>query len=96
MANGVDVATTDEDQLPTSGAGFDVILVGDLFYERALADAVLAFIDRAKSNGALILIGDPKRSYFPRNRFTLVASFNVAVSRDLEDAEIKHTSVWQA
>jgi predicted nicotinamide N-methyase len=34
----------------------DVILVGDLFYERALADAVLAYIEAAAHGGALVLI----------------------------------------
>jgi predicted nicotinamide N-methyase len=95
-ANGLVVTTTADDLLARPPQAFDVILVGDLFYERQLAERVLAFIDAAKLNGALVLIGDPKRNYFPRDRFTKVAEFKVAVSRELEDAEIKNTSVWQA
>ena len=102
-ANGVAVETTAEDLLaPTRTPNtenqtppFDVILVGDLFYERELAERVLAFITKASSAGALVLIGDPQRNYFPKNRFTLAAQYEVAVSRELEDALIKKTAVWR-
>lgn len=94
-ANGVAVAVTSDNLLAAPPDPFDVVLVGDLFYERPLAEAVLAFIERAAANGALILIGDPQRSYFPRDRFTRVAHYEVPVTRELEDAEIKKTSVWR-
>ena len=64
--NGVAVATTAEDLLAKPPEPFDVVLVGDLFYERALAERVLRFIDAAAAQGAVVLIGDPQRSYFPR------------------------------
>lgn len=95
-ANGVAVDTTCADLLAAApAAGFDVVLVGDLFYERTLADAVSAYIGAAAVAGALVLIGDPGRSYFPRDRFTKVADYQVAVTRELEDALIKHTAVWR-
>lgn len=95
-ANGLIVTTTAEDLLARPPTAFDVILVGDLFYERELAERVLAFITHATGQGTLVLIGDPKRNYFPRDRFTKVADYRVPVTRELEDAEIKDTSVWQA
>ena len=94
-ANRLTVATTSEDLLARTPDAFDVILVGDLFYERQLADQVLAYIDAARTNGALILIGDPQRNYFPRDRFTQIAEYRVPVTRELEDAEIKRTAVWE-
>ncbi len=95
QANAVSVATTDSDLLAAPPAAFDIILVGDLFYERPLADRVLAFIETASSCGAEILVGDPRRSYFPKNRFRQVAEYSVPVTRELEDAEIKRTAVWR-
>lgn len=94
--NGVAVETTAENLLagPPSPA-FDAVFVGDLFYERALAGLVSDFIDKAAAQGALILIGDPQRSYFPKGRFTEVAEYRVPVTRELEDAEIKLTRVWR-
>lgn len=93
--NGVLVDTTAQDLLAAPPAQFDVILVGDLFYERQLADAVLVFIDAAARGGALVLVGDPQRNYFPKGRFTLAAEYQVAVTRELEDALIKKTAVWR-
>lgn len=93
--NGVEVATTDEDLLAKPPEPYDVVLVGDLFYERTLADLVLRFIDVAAAEGALVLIGDPQRNYFPKGRFTSAAEYRVPVTRELEDAEIKRTCVWR-
>ena len=72
-----------------------VILVGDLFYEKPLAERVLAWLTVCQASGAVILTGDPQRTYFPKDRFTQIAEYNVPVSRELEDAEIKRTSVWR-
>ena len=94
-ANGVNIATTADDLLATDPAPFGVVLVGDLFYERQLAERVAKFIDTAAKAGAIVLIGDPKRNYFPEGRFTRVAAYQVPVTRELEDTEIKTTTVWR-
>jgi len=93
--NGLAVTTTSDDLLARSPTPFDVVLVGDLFYERHLSERVLAFCDAAKAQGALVLVGDPQRNYFPRDRFTCVGRYEVPVTRELEDAEIKRTAVWR-
>jgi predicted nicotinamide N-methyase len=93
--NGVAIDTTADELLASPPIAADVVLVGDLFYERQLAERVLAYIEAAAKGGALILIGDPKRSYFPAGKFTLAAEYQVPVTRELEDAEIKRTSVWR-
>lgn len=95
-ANSVCVGTVSGDLLSGSRRDEPVIIVGDLFYERELADKVIAFIDSAKADGHAVLIGDPQRSYFPRDRFKKLAEYQVPVTRELEDAEIKRTSVWSA
>jgi predicted nicotinamide N-methyase len=73
----------------------DVILVGDLFYKKTLAARCLTWLRQAQEQGAQILIGDPGRSYLPKEQLEKLAEYNVPVTRDLEDAEIKKTSVWQ-
>jgi len=73
---------------------YDVILVGDLFYERDTAARALGFLDRHAAVGARVLIGDPGRTYLPRERLTRLAEYAVPVTRELEDMEIKRTSVW--
>jgi len=93
--NGVEVATTADDLLAKPPERYDVVLVGDLFYERALADLVSRYIDVSAAQGALVLIGDPQRNYFPKGRFAAAAEYHVPVTRELEDAEIKLTAVWR-
>ena len=74
---------------------FDVILVGDLFYDRDLAQLLLAWLRRLQACGVEVFVGDPRRSYFPAAEFTQLAQYSVPTSRALEDAEIKLTGVWQ-
>ena len=93
--NGVSVATTAVDPLTLPPPPCDLVLAGDLFYERALAARVLAYLEAAGAAGRDVLVGDPCRSYFPADRFRRVAEYPVPVSRELEDAEIKPTAVWR-
>ena len=74
---------------------YDVILVGDLFYERDTAARALAFLDRHAAVGTRVLIGDPGRTYLPKDRLTRLAEYSVPVTRELEDLEIKRTVVWE-
>jgi predicted nicotinamide N-methyase len=94
-ANAVALDATGDDLLAAEPPACDLIVVGDLFYERPLAQRVLAFLEAAHAQGAAVLVGDPRRSYFPRERFSRVAEYAVPVTRDLEDMEIKRTGVWR-
>ncbi len=93
--NGVILDIRSEDLLLQAPPDIRVILVGDLFYEKTLATRVLAWLRLAQQNGTLVLIGDPGRSYLPQAQLEKLAEYNVPVTRDLEDAEIKRTAVWQ-
>ncbi len=95
-ANNVSFKVTGADLLGLPPQAAHVVLIGDLFYERELGRRVLDYIEAAKLAGCVVLIGDPQRNYFPRDRFTQIAEFEVPVTRDLEDAEIKRTAVWRA
>ncbi len=72
-----------------------LVLAADVFYERDLAAAVTDWLFGLHARGVTVLIGDPGRTYLPRTRLTCLASYEVPVSRDLEDAEIKRSHVWR-
>jgi predicted nicotinamide N-methyase len=93
-ANAVTLETTADDLLDAPAGAFDIVLIGDLFYERPLAERALAFAEATHARGTQVLAGDPRRSYFPQNRFRQLAEYWVPVTRELEDAEIKRTAVW--
>ena len=46
--------------------GWDVVLAGDVFYDRALAARLTPWFDALTRRGAAVLIGDPGRSYLPK------------------------------
>jgi predicted nicotinamide N-methyase len=94
-ANGVEIEATTDDWLSGTSPDGDILLVGDLFYERPLAERVMAFVRKRAAEGCLVLVGDPRRSYFPTDDFAAITHFEVPVTRELEDAEIKRAAVWQ-
>jgi predicted nicotinamide N-methyase len=94
-ANGVIVGFTGADLLDAPPPAWaDVILAGDICYEKPLAERVMAWLAAARTGGASVLIGDPGRSYFPRSGLTMLAEYQVATTRELEDMEVKKTAVW--
>ncbi|MEW6641272.1 MAG: methyltransferase [Pseudomonadota bacterium] len=95
QANAVAVTTGDGDVLAGATCPtVQTILAGDIFYERDTAERALAFLAEQAARGATVLIGDPGRSYLPKDRLRRLADYRVPVTRELEDAEIKHTAVW--
>lgn len=91
QANDVVMSSTQDDLLLEDPPLVDVILVGDLFYDRAIATRLYEWLRAAPG---IVYIGDPGRSFLPHDRLRKIASYGVPVSRDLEDCEIKQTAVW--
>jgi len=84
------------DVLATAVAGdADLILTGDMCYERPLADSLIAFLRRRAARGVEILLGDPGRAYLPQEALEPVASFAVPTSLDLEDRTMRITAVYR-
>jgi predicted nicotinamide N-methyase len=94
-ANSVVVLTDGADLLSSPPPVADVFLVGDLFYEKPLAERALGWLRQAAQSGCLVLVGDPGRSYFPKDVFSPLATYSVPVTRELEDSTIKQTTVWR-
>jgi predicted nicotinamide N-methyase len=93
-ANSAILGATTSDLIDSDG-NWRVILVGDMCYERPLAERLLAWLtDRAK-HGASVLLGDPGRSYFPKGGVEKLKTYRVQTTRDLEDREIRETSVYR-
>ena len=93
-ANGVTLAFTDADLLDGAPPDVEVICAGDVFYEQPMAGRVLAWLSRAADRGTRVLVGDPLRTYFPKQGFDLLAEYAVPTTRELEDDAVKRTRVW--
>lgn len=92
--NGVDIDFTGENLIGCNPRS-DIVLAGDVFYDRDLADALVPWFARLAEEGKQILIGDPGRSYCPTDRMEALATYQVPVTRALEDSEVKKTTVWR-
>jgi predicted nicotinamide N-methyase len=94
QANGVEIAFTSENLLAVDPPDVDLICAGDVCYEKPLAEAVMAWLHKARSRGTQVLVGDPGRTYFPREGLIKLAEYQVPTTRELEDMEVKKSGVW--
>ncbi len=93
-ANGVEIGAREGDLIGCD-EGWDVVLAGDVCYERDMAAAVADWLERLAARGAEVLVGDPGRAYLARDRLEQIAEYSVPVTRELEDSEIKRTGVYR-
>jgi predicted nicotinamide N-methyase len=82
-----DLVGSDED--------WDVVLAGDVSYQRDMAEAVTDWLAALADRGAIVLIGDPGRTYLAREKLEAICDYRVPVTRALEDTEIKRTGVYR-
>jgi predicted nicotinamide N-methyase len=75
--------------------GWEVVLAGDIAYEKDLAAAATEWLASLARRGATVMIGDPRRAYLPLDRLDCVIEYSVPVTRELEDSEIKRAGVFR-
>jgi predicted nicotinamide N-methyase len=92
-ASDVAVAVNGDDLLDGDGGDAEVVLAGDVFYDAAMAERMLAFVERAAARGALVLVGDPEREHLPRHRLRTIASYPSVPASAPQDAQVTHTHV---
>ena len=92
--NRVAVTARHED-LTGAEEGWEVVLAGDVAYEKDMAETATEWLASRARRGATVLIGDPRRAYLALDRLECVAEYRVPVTRDLEDSEIKRTGVFR-
>ena len=93
-ANGCRITVVSRDLLDEEPPDVDVILAGDCWYEARLAERVLPWLQRARSRGIDVLIGDPGRRYLPTEELVELACYDVRTTTELEDLERKQGSVY--
>ena len=93
--NRVQVDAALGDLLDGPAPAVDVVLAGDVFYERGFAGRLLPWLARVWAAGIEVLVGDPGRAYLPHDLGTEVAGYEVPVPRALEDADVKRSTVWR-
>jgi predicted nicotinamide N-methyase len=91
--NGVEIPFRAEDPLDGPLPECDVVLAGDVFYERALAAGATAWFAALAARGTLVLAGDAGRAYAPAAGFVEVARHEVPTTVEIEDAPVRRARV---
>ncbi|GEO81303.1 class I SAM-dependent methyltransferase [Pararhodospirillum oryzae] len=91
--NDVSVSLLAQDVVGAMDRAWDVVLAGDVCYERPMADRVIPWLRALAGRGTRVLLGDPGRAYLPAQGLSTLACYDVAVSRDLEDRDVRATTV---
>ena len=95
LANGVPVDARVFDLAGEDAGDAEVVLAGDVFYQRQLAELALRFLRAAAGAGADVLVADPGRAFVPVDSLTALARYQVPVLTAIEDAPVKTVTVYR-
>ena len=73
----------------------DVVLAGDVCYERAASERITPWLSKLAAAGTLVLLADPGRSYAPSDGLELLATYDVPTLAEIESVEHKITNLWR-
>lgn len=91
---GVHLETTTDDLIGQRG-DWEVILAGDVMYDRDMATRVMAWLRSEAARGVEVLLGDPNRGWLDPRGLERVASFMAAADGDLSGTALKEAVVWR-
>jgi predicted nicotinamide N-methyase len=83
------------DDLIGGPAAWDVVLAGDVCYEQPMAGRTIAWLRTLAAVGTEVLLGDPGRTYRPRDGLAELARYQVPTSLELETRTMCDTAVWR-
>ncbi|HXY99384.1 MAG TPA: 50S ribosomal protein L11 methyltransferase [Stellaceae bacterium] len=93
--NGLAVAVESADVIGRFPVPWQVVLAGDMCYERPLAERLTRWLRHLAGAGVLVLLGDPGRAYLPREELEELARYRVPTPLELEDRTMREGVVWQ-
>jgi predicted nicotinamide N-methyase len=93
--NGVAPEFRGGDAIDAALPGVEVLLAGDVFYERSLAARSLAWFRALAARGVLVLAGDAGRAYAPRDGFEVREAYEVPTTIEIEDGPLRHARVLE-
>ena len=91
----LDFMQEDLTEHPRHALGYDVVLCSDLAYERRTAPKQRALLERARADGARVLVADAGRTYFDDRGLSLLAEYRLLVPQDLEGVPERVARVFE-
>ena len=93
--NDVEIIVQEADVVGRTDGPWDLVLAGDVCYERPMALQVEAWLKALAAAGTEVLIGDPGRCYLPRDGLERITAYSVKTTRELEDSDLRNAVVWR-
>jgi predicted nicotinamide N-methyase len=93
-ANGVTLDIADADLVGRIDPAWRVVIAGDVCYEEPMAGRVEAWL-KSLARQALVLMGDPERTYFPASGLDMLARYAVETTIEIEDSDLRNAAVWR-
>jgi predicted nicotinamide N-methyase len=94
-ANGVAVPFRGGDAIGAPLPGVEVLLAGDVFYERGLAEGALRWFRALAAQGVRVVVGDAGRTYAPADGFTTLAAYEVPTTTAIEASGSRRARVLE-
>lgn len=94
-ANNVDVNWLSGNLLACPPPSVDIILAGDVFYEKEMSRSFIEWLKMAAAAGIKVYAGDPGRTYAPGVNSAPLAEYEISTSTELEGVTSRKAIVWQ-
>ncbi len=94
--NNVDVETDRRDRIGSCAGQWDVVLLGDMFYDQDITDKVFDWLRYLTSRGTRVFIGDPGRVFLSssESRLHRVATYQLPKEAMLENSGLTQGNAW--
>lgn len=93
--NGVTVTPLPEDIVGTTDPAWDVVIAGDVCYERPMAARVMDWLRALAADGRTVYLADPGRNYFAAEGMEKLAEYDVPTTHDLEGCTSRRAGVYR-
>ncbi len=92
--NGVEFEIDTTDLIGADG-DWDPLLIGDVCYDKEIADRVLPWLRELAAAGRTVLIGDPGRFILRDLGLETIASYHAETTGIMEDSDLRNARVWR-
>jgi len=92
--NGVSISAVLRDFVAGEPPDVDVVLAGDVCYERRMAERILDWLSRCRRRGVEVVLGDPGRAFLPESGLLELGRYEIAGDPMLENAGVRHARAF--
>jgi predicted nicotinamide N-methyase len=94
-SNGVAIRVMTGDLVEKPPGHWDVVLAGDVCYERAMTEHCFPWLQSLAAKGAMVLLADPGRAYLPEKGIVRLAEYEIPTTREIEDRDMRQTVIYR-